>query len=228
MTWFQIVRLLHYYGYSHVVPRRRLTLGPGATIAPNVSLRNGERIVIGARLEGGRARLSVGRRLGRADHDRRELPARAGGLRDRFRLRPHARSEHRRAGARRARHHDRRRRLARRPRLRRHRRHDRRRLRRQRELGRHARPARRRDRGRGAGTRRAPARGLRAGRGRCGRRSGPRSSREATARWPRSRPSPRRAEPSTSRSSSSPTGAATRRATAWPRSPRSRPASRSR
>ena len=124
-------------------------------------------------LEGGRACLPVGRRHGRPDHDRRELPARAGGLRDRFRLRPHARSEHRRAGAGRARHHDRRRRLARRPRLRRHRRHDRRRLRRQRELGRHTRPARRRDRGRRAGTRRAPARGLRAGRGRSGHCSEP-------------------------------------------------------
>lgn len=47
MTYFQLVRLLHYYSYSHVRPRRRLTLGEGATIAPNVSLRNGERIAIG-------------------------------------------------------------------------------------------------------------------------------------------------------------------------------------
>ncbi len=48
MTYFQVVRLLHYYSYSHARPRRRLTLGPGATIAPNVSLRNAERITIGA------------------------------------------------------------------------------------------------------------------------------------------------------------------------------------
>jgi acetyltransferase-like isoleucine patch superfamily enzyme len=48
MTYFQVFRLLHYYGYSHAQPRRRLTLGPGATIAPNVSLRNAERITIGA------------------------------------------------------------------------------------------------------------------------------------------------------------------------------------
>lgn len=47
MTYFQAVRLLHYYSYSHVRPRRRLTLGEGATIAPNVSLRNGERISVG-------------------------------------------------------------------------------------------------------------------------------------------------------------------------------------
>ncbi len=47
MTYFQLARLLHYYSYSHVRPRRHLTLGEGATIAPNVSLRNGERISVG-------------------------------------------------------------------------------------------------------------------------------------------------------------------------------------
>jgi acetyltransferase-like isoleucine patch superfamily enzyme len=47
-TYVHPVRLLHFYGYSHVRPRRKMTLGPGATIAPNVSLRNGERIWIGA------------------------------------------------------------------------------------------------------------------------------------------------------------------------------------
>lgn len=48
-TYFQIVRLLHFYNYTHVRERGRLRLGSGATIAPNVSLRHGERIVIGAR-----------------------------------------------------------------------------------------------------------------------------------------------------------------------------------
>ena len=47
MTYVQVVRILHFYNYAHVRPRRRVTLGPGATLAPNVSLRNGERIVIG-------------------------------------------------------------------------------------------------------------------------------------------------------------------------------------
>lgn len=66
MAWFQLVRLLHFYRYSHVVPRRRLTLGPGATIAPNVSLRNGERIVIGAGSKvGERAYLWGGDTVGR-------------------------------------------------------------------------------------------------------------------------------------------------------------------
>jgi acetyltransferase-like isoleucine patch superfamily enzyme len=47
LTYAQIVRILHFYSYSHVRPRRRVTLAPGAALAPNVSLRNGERISIG-------------------------------------------------------------------------------------------------------------------------------------------------------------------------------------
>lgn len=47
LTYAQIVRLLHYYHYSHVGPRRHVKLAPGAALAPNVSLRNGERISIG-------------------------------------------------------------------------------------------------------------------------------------------------------------------------------------
>ena len=46
-TYIHPIRLLHFYSYSHVRPRRKVTLGPGSTIAPNVSIRNGERIVIG-------------------------------------------------------------------------------------------------------------------------------------------------------------------------------------
>ena len=46
-TYLQPIRLLHFYGYSHVRPRRKVTLGKDARIAPNVSLRNGERIEIG-------------------------------------------------------------------------------------------------------------------------------------------------------------------------------------
>jgi acetyltransferase-like isoleucine patch superfamily enzyme len=47
MTYAQVFRILHFYSYSHVRPRRRVTLAPGANLAPNVSLRNGERIAIG-------------------------------------------------------------------------------------------------------------------------------------------------------------------------------------
>ncbi len=47
-TYFQVFRLLHYYSYAHVRPRRRMTVGRGTRIAPNVSITNGERISIGA------------------------------------------------------------------------------------------------------------------------------------------------------------------------------------
>lgn len=47
-TYLHAFRILHYYGYSHVQERRRLTIGPDSTIAPNVSLANAERITIGA------------------------------------------------------------------------------------------------------------------------------------------------------------------------------------
>lgn len=47
--YLHIFRILHFYGYSHVAPRRRLECGERVNLAPNVSLRNGERISIGAR-----------------------------------------------------------------------------------------------------------------------------------------------------------------------------------
>jgi acetyltransferase-like isoleucine patch superfamily enzyme len=60
-TYIHPIRLLHFYGYSHVRPRRKVTMGKGATMAPNVSLRNGERIVIGERTKvGERAYLWAG------------------------------------------------------------------------------------------------------------------------------------------------------------------------
>lgn len=60
-TYVHPIRLLHFYGYSHVRPRRKLTLGADARIAPNISIRNGERISIGARTHvGERAYLWAG------------------------------------------------------------------------------------------------------------------------------------------------------------------------
>lgn len=41
------LRLLHYFGYSHVRERGRMQVGPGTGLAPNASLRNGVRIKIG-------------------------------------------------------------------------------------------------------------------------------------------------------------------------------------
>ena len=40
-------RMVHYVGYTHVRERRRIATGKGTRMAPNVSLRNGERISIG-------------------------------------------------------------------------------------------------------------------------------------------------------------------------------------
>ena len=47
--YLQAFRLLHYWNYAHVTPRRKARIGPDVALAPNVSLRFGERIEIGAR-----------------------------------------------------------------------------------------------------------------------------------------------------------------------------------
>ena len=65
-TYLHPFRLLHFYGYSHVRPRRKLTLGKGVRLAPNVSIRFGERITIGAGTHvGERAYLWAGEEHGR-------------------------------------------------------------------------------------------------------------------------------------------------------------------
>lgn len=46
-TWLHALRILHYYGYSHVRERRKVAAGRGTGISPNVSFRNGERIEMG-------------------------------------------------------------------------------------------------------------------------------------------------------------------------------------
>lgn len=51
-------RLLHYYGYTHVRQRRRLTLGRDVRLAPNVSFANAERIDLGDGVQVG-ARCSL-------------------------------------------------------------------------------------------------------------------------------------------------------------------------
>jgi acetyltransferase-like isoleucine patch superfamily enzyme len=67
-TWLHPLRMLHFYGYSHVLPRRLMTMGPGTRMAPNTSIRNGERISIGARGHiGERCYLWAGDGHGRID-----------------------------------------------------------------------------------------------------------------------------------------------------------------
>lgn len=55
------LRLLNYYNYSHVQPRRLLTVGAGANISPNAVFSNPERIEIGDRINlGARCHLWAG------------------------------------------------------------------------------------------------------------------------------------------------------------------------
>ncbi len=68
LGYAHLLRVAHFYGYSHVRPRRLLTMGPGVRLAPNVSIRNGERITIGAGAEiGERCYLWAGDSTGRID-----------------------------------------------------------------------------------------------------------------------------------------------------------------
>lgn len=46
-------RMIHYYGYSHVLQRQQMTLGRGVRLAPNSSFRNGERIALGDQVQVG-------------------------------------------------------------------------------------------------------------------------------------------------------------------------------
>jgi acetyltransferase-like isoleucine patch superfamily enzyme len=65
-SYVHALRLLHYFAYSHVKERRRMRVGRATGIAPNVSLRNGERITLGARCHiGERCYLWAGPSTGR-------------------------------------------------------------------------------------------------------------------------------------------------------------------
>lgn len=46
-TYLHVFRLLHYFHYSHVSERRKVTAGPRTGLPPNISFRHGERISIG-------------------------------------------------------------------------------------------------------------------------------------------------------------------------------------
>lgn len=46
-SYLHLLRMVHYYAYSHVRERRRMVMGPGTRIAPNISICHGERIRIG-------------------------------------------------------------------------------------------------------------------------------------------------------------------------------------
>jgi acetyltransferase-like isoleucine patch superfamily enzyme len=46
-AWIHLVRVLHFYSYSHVRERARISISAGAELAPNVSIRHGQRVEIG-------------------------------------------------------------------------------------------------------------------------------------------------------------------------------------
>jgi acetyltransferase-like isoleucine patch superfamily enzyme len=65
-AWAHLLRMVHYYNYSHVRPRRLADIGPGVRMAPNVSMMNAERIKIGAYSHiGARCSLWAGKSVGR-------------------------------------------------------------------------------------------------------------------------------------------------------------------
>ena len=65
-AWAHVFRLVNYYNYTHVTPRRKLRLGPGARISPTVDFSNAERIVAGRGLRlGARCHLWAGNATGR-------------------------------------------------------------------------------------------------------------------------------------------------------------------
>jgi len=48
-----LVKVARSYAYTHVEPRRRMSVGPGLRMSPTASLRNGDRIVLGSRVHVG-------------------------------------------------------------------------------------------------------------------------------------------------------------------------------
>ncbi len=46
-SYLHVLRIIHFYGYTHVQPRSQMTIGAGSGMAPNVSLRFGSLIKIG-------------------------------------------------------------------------------------------------------------------------------------------------------------------------------------
>ena len=56
------LRLMHYYGYSHVKPKRLISMGKAVRIAPNASFANAERIALGDGVQiGARCALWAGK-----------------------------------------------------------------------------------------------------------------------------------------------------------------------
>ena len=46
-AWVHLIKLVNYYNYTHVMPRRAMTIGQGAAISPTVSFANAQNIAFG-------------------------------------------------------------------------------------------------------------------------------------------------------------------------------------
>ena len=65
-AWTHLFKLVNYYNYTHVTPRRALTTGPDAAISPTVSFAHAENITLGkAPHLGSGCKLWAGRGPGR-------------------------------------------------------------------------------------------------------------------------------------------------------------------
>lgn len=65
-AYLHALKLINYYNYAHVIPRRQLNVGPDAGISPNAVFSNAERITIGRGLRlGARCHLWAGPGAGR-------------------------------------------------------------------------------------------------------------------------------------------------------------------
>ena len=65
-AYLHVLKLINYYNYSHVAPRRKLNLGPKAAVSPNAVFSNAERISSGRNFRiGARCHLWAGPEKGR-------------------------------------------------------------------------------------------------------------------------------------------------------------------
>jgi acetyltransferase-like isoleucine patch superfamily enzyme len=65
-AWLHLVKIVNYYNYSHVAPKRRIRFGSKPNVSPDVVFSNPERIIIGDRVHiGSRCHLWAGPATGR-------------------------------------------------------------------------------------------------------------------------------------------------------------------
>lgn len=49
-TWAHLLKLINYYNYAHLQPRRAMTIGLGTQISPTATFAYGQRIILGERV----------------------------------------------------------------------------------------------------------------------------------------------------------------------------------